>query len=64
MTARQLVRRLDAFSDGWISNPSAALEFAKLIAAAHESYRDDRAATALLEWVDEQRETAKYLNIK
>lgn len=59
-----LVVRLETFRKEWISNPAAALEFARLVRDVHQCPRRDHADENLLEWISEQEQIARYLGIK
>jgi hypothetical protein len=60
----KIVQRLDRFMETWLSNPEARRDFALLVRDVHEHPSFDHADAPLVEWIDDQLQTAKRLGVR
>lgn len=64
MKAEKIVYELSNFSEMWLSNPGARLNFANLIDLVLHCNKADHAATPVETWIDQERKIAKDLGVR
>jgi hypothetical protein len=62
--AERLVRRLERFTESWVSNPAGRLELVRLIRDVHGLSSRHHQDEPLLSWIEDEERIAKSIGVR